>query len=141
MKKDLSFKMCELFEQGKTVEEIADILKVSAPTVAKYLKQNGYPKCRRCGVSLAGERLNMRYCETCRKIINIEMVRRCQKAHWDLKNINGVHERYSVNELSTHGDLYNLNGTLGTLGLAQHYDTFEDEWEAIQREHARIFGR
>ena len=95
-------------------------------------------------MSLSGKRVSTRYCDTCRNIVATDAVMKTYKMRRALQlpiNKDGDLVNLSPEELSTHGDIYSINiGALWTTNLATHYDNKNDEYNAIMREHKRIFG-
>ena len=137
--------ICGLYEEDISTHEISTRTKVSEPTICKILKDGGFPKCRRCGMSLSGKRLSTRYCDACRNIVATDAVMKTYKMRRALQlpiNKDGDLINLSVGEISTHGDIYGINitGSLGTSNLGASYRNKEDEYNAIMREHKRIFG-
>lgn len=142
--KEKKQEIMNLYDGDMTTHDISIKVKVSEPTICKILRMGGFPKCRRCGVQLKGKRLSIRYCETCRRIVSNEAVMDCYKRKRSLQlpiDKNGDLLNLSMGELSTHGDIYSINiGSLGTSNLGTKYNSKEEEYTAIIREHKRLLG-
>lgn len=133
------------FKEGIPVYKIGKMVNISTNSVYKILKEENYKnKCKRCGCEIEArwkkKGRHFSYCETCRKIINSELVMRTYKRRRKI-NEESI-QKVSIGDKDTHGDIYSLNhSSLGTSNLAEHYDSVEDEWNAIIKEHDSIFGK
>lgn len=129
----------ELKEKGWQIQHIAQKIGCCYQTVSKILKKHHVQRCVRCGAPLIGKRLSAKYCDDCQYYTHLETMHRYYKRLWNFR-VNHIGS-ISPSDLSTHSAIYGLGESIGTTNLGAHRcDNFEDEWEAIRREHERIFG-
>lgn len=121
------------------VSKIGKMVGVSTPSVYSILDEKGYKNtCDICGKEIIGNR-NKKYCDDCQKVANNRRVKKHMKRKLNM-NKDMIY-KMSFGDIRTRGDIYMMNKEqLGTLRLKDSYDTWEEEWEDIIKEHQRIFG-
>jgi len=121
------------------LSKIGKMVGVSTPSVYLILNEKGYKNtCEICGTEISGNR-NKRYCDNCQDVANNRRVKKHMRRKLDMNRdmINMI----SSTDIRTRGDIFMKNKEqLGTLQLKDFYETWEEEWDAIVKEHERIFG-